>query len=129
MGGRLDAAPSDLDEATRRVDRQHGERVAARLERFAALPAGDFVWTRDAEAELWLGRIEGEWRFDASAAAWEVDLQHVRVCRWSDAPVPLPDVPAAVLATFARGGRNFQRVRDADAEAATCRWWAEHGSP
>ncbi len=129
VGGRLDAPRADLDEAIERVDQQHGERVAARLERFAALPAGDFVWTRDAEAELWLGRIEGEWHFDASAPGWEADLQHVRACRWTDAPVPLPEVPAGVLATFARGGRNFQRIHDAEAEAATSRWWAEHGSP
>lgn len=129
MGGRLDASPADLDEAIGRVEQQHGERVAARLERFAALPVGDFVWTRDAEAELWLGRIEGEWTFDASAPGWKADLQHVRACRWTDAPVPLPDVPAAVLATFARGGRNFQRIHDAEAEATTSRWWAEHGSP
>ena len=129
MGGRLDAPPADLDEAIGRVDQQHGERVAARLERFAALPVGDFVWTRDADAELWLGRIEGEWHFDQEPAAAATDLQHVRSCRWSDAPVPMPEVPAGVLATFARGGRNFQRTRDAEAEAATSRWWAEHGSP
>ncbi|KQP84913.1 hypothetical protein ASF35_08750 [Aeromicrobium sp. Leaf291] len=128
LGGRLDVAPADLDEAIGRVEQQHGERVAARLERFAALPVGDFVWTRDDDADLWLGRIEGEWRFDEAPAAAAADLQHVRSCRWSDAPVPWSDVPAAVPATFARGGRNFQRIHDAEAEAATSRWWAEHGS-
>jgi hypothetical protein len=36
------------------------------------------------------------------------------------------EVPAAVVATFARGGRNLQRIHDADAERRTAELWAEH---
>ena len=37
------------------------------------------------------------------------------------------EVPAAVAATFARGGRNLQRTHDAVAERLTAELWATGG--
>jgi hypothetical protein len=111
VGGRLDSAPADLAEALEQVADRHGPRTADRLRRFAAETEGTLAWTRSADGRLWLGRVEGPWHFDASPEAADLDLQHVRSCRWLDDPVPPVDVPDAVLAAFARGGRNLQRIR------------------
>lgn len=123
VGGILETPPASLAEALAAVDAAHGERTARRLERFAAAPDGAFVWTRDGDGLLWLGRLEGPWRYDAGAAARDVDLVHVRPCRWLTAPVPPIEVPAAVRATFARGGRNWQQIRDGDAAGASVALW------
>lgn len=123
VGGRLDERPQDAGDAVELVRRQHDDRVADRLERFMAVAPGDFVWTRSDGLGFRLGRITGAWRFDDSASARELDLQHVRPCVWLDAEVPPPDVPADVFATFARGGRNFQRTRSSSAEVSTAQLW------
>lgn len=103
-----------------RVD---GDRLARRIERFADVPDGALVWTRDPEGLFWLGRIEGPYRRDASAAATAVDLVHIRPCRWLPNPILEPDVPAAVLATYGRGGRNFQQTHHPAVGAESLRIW------
>ncbi|WP_282847930.1 GAF domain-containing protein [Microbacterium oxydans] len=119
LGGRLDAVPEGLKDALVAVDLRHGERLARRIERFAAAPDGALVWTRDADGLFWLGALDGPWRFDASSAADEVDLVHVRPCRWLAEPLPPVLVPAGVHTAFERGGRNWQRIRDGEAAAAS----------
>ncbi|MCV7278404.1 GAF domain-containing protein [Mycolicibacterium flavescens] len=118
-----------LDRALRRGlvgfgDAEAGERLARRIDRFAAAPEGSFVWTRDGDGLFWLGRIEGAYFRDDDADAVAVDLVHVRPCRWLPSPVTESVVPAAVLATFGRGGRNFQRTHAADVGPQTERLWA-----
>lgn len=110
VGGRLPSPPRDLADAVARVAEEHDERVAARLERFAAVPVGAEVWTRDAAALFHRGLIEGPWRHDADPVAYDVDLTHVRPCSWGP-PLAEHQVPAAVAAAFRRGGRNFQEIR------------------
>lgn len=123
VGGRLDDPPRSLAEALAAVDAAFGERMARRLERFAAVAEGSFVWTRDIDGLCWLGRITGPWRYDASPAARAVDLVHVRACEWLAAPVEPAEVPAGVLETFARGGRNWQRISRGDAARRTEAVW------
>ena len=101
----------------------HGEKAARMLDRFAGLPEGTFVWTRDPDGAYHLGRITGPWRYDASPAAREVGIHHVRPVRWLDRPIGDREVPAAVAHTFARGGRNFQRTHDDEAERQTAAIW------
>jgi hypothetical protein len=108
VGGRLAVAPGTLEGALAATYDEHGERAAARLRRFAAVEAGAQVWTRDDEGLYRVGEVTGPWRYDTSAEAWVADLVHVRDCSWS---APADVVPGAVLATYARGGRNFQQVR------------------
>jgi hypothetical protein len=98
-------------------------RLDRRVQRFAAVPDGAFVWTRDADGLYWLGRIEGPYRYDAAGA--EVDLVHVRPCRWMSTPFVEHRVPAAVIATFGRGGRNFQQTHDPAVGAQTQRRWRD----
>jgi hypothetical protein len=86
------------------------ERSARRRDRFATVPDGAVVWTRDPDGRYVRGLLSGPLRDDRSAAAVEADLVHVRPCRWSE-PVEEHRVPPAVVATYARGGRNFQRIR------------------
>lgn len=111
MGGRLGPSPDSLDEAVSLARRQHDDRLARRIGRFAAVPDGALVWTRDADGLYWRGVLDGPYRYDASSAAVEVDLVHVRPCQWEGSPAAESTVPDAVQATFARGGRNWQRIR------------------
>ncbi|BCI51562.1 hypothetical protein NIIDNTM18_08400 [Mycolicibacterium litorale] len=99
------------------------ERLDRRVARFAEVPDGALVWTRDPDGLFWLGRVEGPYRRDTSGAATALDLVHVRPCRWLPDPFLEPDVPAAVLATYRRGGRNFQQTHDATAGAESLRLW------
>lgn len=89
-----------------------GERAAARVRRFAELPHGTFAWTREPDSgDYRLGRVTGPWRYVASPEAGRHDLPHQRPCTWLPEPVPDAEVPEAVHHTFARGGRNLQRIR------------------
>ncbi|ULE34113.1 GAF domain-containing protein [Mycobacterium sp. IDR2000157661] len=98
-------------------------RLPRRIERLADVADGSFVWTRDADGRYWLGRITGAYFHDDSVAAAAVDVVHVRPCRWTDEPVPEPLVPPAVVATFGRGGRNFQQTHSPTVGAETARAW------
>jgi hypothetical protein len=110
VGGRLSSPPRGLADAVGRVADEHDERVARRLERFAAVPVGAEVWTRDPAGLFHRGVVEGPWRYDADPAAYAADLTHVRACSW-EPPLAEHRVPAGVAATFRRGGRNFQEIR------------------
>lgn len=99
----------------------HGDALTRRVERFAAVPDGSLVWTRDGDGWYWLGRIAGPYFFDADGA--DVDLVHVRPCTWQSDPVPESRCPAAVLATFGRGGRNFQQIHHPDVARASEELW------
>lgn len=128
MGGRLDDPPGSIDDALAAVDAAFGERMARRLERFASVLEGTFVWTRDADGFLWLGRLTGPWRYDASPEASAVDLGHVRACDWLDHPVDPAAVPPGVQEAFARGGRNWQSITRADTARLTADvWWSRRG--
>lgn len=129
VGGRLDGAPDSIASALAAVDAAHGERMARRLERFVSAAEGSFVWTRDADGFLWLGRIAGPWRYDASEEARGVDLVHVRDCDWLDSPVDASMVPPGVHEAFARGGRNWQSITRADAARLTAAVWDSRRNP
>jgi len=100
-------------------------RSARRVERFAEVDDGSFVWTRDTDGLYSLGRIVGAYFYDSSDDAAAVDLVHVRECRWLSEPLLEPAVPAAVIATFGRGGRNFQQTHDSSVGAESQRLWDE----
>lgn len=124
FGGVLDVPPADLDTAMRMAADRYDVGLARRIARFADVPDGAFAWTRDHGGLFWLGRLHGPWFYDTDPDATAVDLVHVRQCDWQHRPVPPTEAPEAVLATFARGGRNFQRIRDDGVGAASLRIWA-----
>lgn len=106
------------------------ERLARRVARFAELDDGSFVWTRDTDGWFWLGRICGPYFYDADDTAAAVDLVHVRPCEWLSVPTPEHDVPVAVVATFGRGGRNFQEIHHRSIGEETQRIWdAQRNQP
>lgn len=109
-GGRLSRDPVDLPDALGLVEEEHDQRVAARLRRFAEEADGTLVWTRDADGGWWRSVLDGGWRYDADPEAHRLDLVHVRPCAWLE--VADADVPPAVRSSFARGGRNLQRIHD-----------------
>ncbi|WP_214369076.1 hypothetical protein [Pseudonocardia sp. H11422] len=127
IGGVVEPAPDDLDDAIARVAATYDDRTAARLRRFAEAPDGAFVWTRDGDGGYHLGRLTGSWRYDGSAAARAVDLVHVRDCTWLPEPVPEADVPTGTVRTFARGGRNLQQTHDHPISEQTRAVWHERG--
>jgi hypothetical protein len=101
-----------------------GDALEARIRRFAAVPVGAFVWTRDTDGMYWVGRLAGPLG-PADAAAHEVaGLTHVRAAEWLDRPFGEDEVPVAVAATFARGGRNFQRTHGDAVERRTAEIWS-----
>lgn len=109
VGGRLEPAPRDWSEALARTEATYGERMAARLRRFADVPDGSEVWTRDPAGGFHRGLLFGRWRYDETGLAHRADLVHVRHCPWRE----VDDPPAAVVRAFDRGGRNFQQIRAA----------------
>ena len=117
MGGAVPPAPTSGEAAVAMLATAGDERAARRLHRFVDTPDGARVVTRDARGRVHLGRLDGAYRYDDSHAAHAVDLVHVRPCRWLPEPLDDADVPAAVHQTFARGGLNWQRVRDDRATA------------
>jgi hypothetical protein len=123
VGGTLRPPPSTLADAVERLSTAYDERAARRLRRFAEVPDGTFVWSREVDGLYRLGRLTGSWRYDASAAAVEADLVHVRPCGWASRP--FAEVPRAVAYAFARGGRNFQRIRDPAVVPASAELWAQ----
>jgi hypothetical protein len=82
-----------------------------RLERFGEVPEGAFAWTRDGHGMYRLGRIAGPLRGET------------RAVEWLERPFGEDEVPAAVAATFARGGGNFQRTHSQPAERHTAELW------
>lgn len=100
-----------------------GEKAARMLHRFATVPAGGFVWTRDRAGRYHLGRIAGAVREDGSPGARAVGIVHVRDTTWLGRAFEEAEVPPAVARTFARGGRNFQRTHDDEAERLTTEIW------
>lgn len=113
MGGRLSRAPHDLADALALLSSEYDERMARRVERFAAVTAGAQVWTRDRDGRYRRGRLAGAWRYDPDPAALAADLVHVRDADWDEESLDEHRTPAPVVATFARGGRNFQRIHAA----------------
>ncbi len=104
-----------------------GEKATRMLHRFATVPAGVFVWTRDRAGEYHLGRISGALREDRSPAALAVGIVHVRDAVWVSRAFQEAEVPPAVAQTFARGGRNFQRTHNGEAERMTAEIWRREG--
>lgn len=99
------------------------DRLARRVARFTGLEEGSFVWTRDTHGWFWLGRISGPYGYDAGKTAAAVDLMHIRPCEWVSMPILEQDVPDAVVATFRRGGRNFQEIHHPSIGAETQTIW------
>ena len=124
-GSVLDPAPETVAEAVRRISGAGDDRLAARIRRFADAADGSFVWTRDGDGLAWLGRLEGAWFYDASAAAARVDLTNVRPCHWLAAPIADHRLPPGVRLTFARGGKNWQRIGAAGEYDASLRLWED----
>lgn len=100
-----------------------GERARRMVDRFAAVPGGAFVWTRDRTGAYHLGRIDGPLREVRSREARAVGITHVRAVSWLPRALSEDQVPGAVVRTFGRGGRNFQRTHDAEAERDTAALW------
>lgn len=101
-----------------------GEKAGRTVHRFASLPDGVFVWTRDRDGRFHLGRLAGDMHEVDSAEARAVGITHVRAAEWLDRSFGESEVPPAVSRTFARGGRNLQRTHDTDAEILTARLWS-----
>jgi hypothetical protein len=125
-GGTLSRVPRGLEEALVLTEHEHGAHAARRLERFVEVAQGSFVWTRDLDGLLHLGRLAGEWRYDADPEAVAADLVHVRDCRFLPNPVLQSDAPPAVARTFRRGGRNFQQIHDPAVGGQSNALWRSH---
>jgi hypothetical protein len=122
-GDALPDSPRSLEDAIARAAAVHGDKAARMLRRFAELPDGAFVWTRLTDGTYRLGRLAGPWRYADDAAARAVGIHHVRPADWRDRPFGEHEVPAGVAETFARGGRNLQRIGSPAAQRRTAELW------
>ena len=104
-------------------DDRNPVKLDRRVERFAAVADGSFVWSRDPDGLYRLGRLDGPYFYDAAGES--VDLVHVRPCRWLCAPIVESAAPPAVIATFGRGGRNFQQIHDSEVGADSATLWEQ----
>lgn len=125
IGEPLGTNPEDLSEAILATIDEHGEKAGLMLERFADLPEGVFVWTMTGEESFRLGKISGPWIYDKSPAARATGIRQVRPASWLPEDLDLLLVPRAVATTFARGGRNFQRIHDEECERLTYETWMQ----
>jgi len=125
IGDALDPAPGSLDEALIAAGTAHGDKAGRMLLRFAELPEGVFVWTQTGDDEFRLGRIAGPWRYERSGCVRTAGIHHVRPAIWVPGTISAADTPPAVLETFARGGRNLQRINDPEVEPATAALWPD----
>ena len=121
LDGAVRSPADDLQDVLAMVDLELDERTARRIRRFTLAPAGSLVWTRDRSGGLHLGRLGGGQRYARDTVARRMGLPHQRDCDWAAGPVPVELVPAAVVETFARGGRNWQQIR-ADGGASARLW-------
>jgi predicted Mrr-cat superfamily restriction endonuclease len=122
-GDTLATSPATIYEAVAAATERHGAKAGRMLHSFTDLPNDTFVWTRTGDGAYRLGRIAGPWRYDNSPAARAVGIHHVRPARWLERPFGEDEVPTAVADTFARGGRNLQRIHDESAERRTAELW------
>jgi hypothetical protein len=127
IGERVEPAPPTVAAAILALTMEHGEKAGRMLHHFAELADGVFVWTRQSNGLYRLGRIAGPWTYDDSPEMGVVGIHHVRPAAWSEHPFTDASVPGAVFQTFARGGRNFQRIHDHRAEVQTQRYWDRYG--
>jgi hypothetical protein len=119
IGDALRAVPTSLADAIARAEQEQGVKASRMLKRFAELPVGSLIWTRTVDGRYAVGCISGPWRYDDGPAACRVGIHHVRPARWGQRLLSPEEVPVAVVETFARGGRNFQRIRSDLAERQT----------
>lgn len=128
IGEVVEPAPGSVAQAAEILAATRDAKAARMLERFAGVPDGTLVWTRTDGDAYRLGQITGPWRYEDSPEALGVGIPHVRPVRWADRELRWLEVPPAVVQTFQRGGRNFQRTHDADAERLTEALWDELGT-
>lgn len=121
LDGAIQAQVDSLDDVLAAVDLELDERTARRIRRFTVTPAGSLVWTRDRRGGLHLGRLGDGQRYARDDVALRLGLPHQRDCEWAAGPVPVELVPAAVVETFNRGGRNWQENRS-DGGASQILW-------
>jgi len=127
IGFAIEPPPATLDEAIIAVHARHGAKAGRMLASFAEKSPEGYVWTRTGEDEFRLGRICGPWRYDDSPEARATGIRHVRAAEWLPEPFGTAETPAAVVETFARGGRNFQQTHDEEAESVTDELWRRSG--
>jgi hypothetical protein len=123
IGEPLEVDPVEIEEAAEITAVTYGPKAARMLRRFASLPEQTLVWTRTDDDAYRLGRIAGSWRWDGSTAARAVGIHNVRDTQWMPRTFSGDEVPAAVVATFDRGGRNLQRTHDHEAERRSEELW------
>jgi hypothetical protein len=128
IGEPLGSSPASLSEALSQTTHEHGERSARLLRRFAQLPDEILVWTQTGVEEFRLGMISGPWRYDDSERAVKTGIHQIRPAHWLGAGFDLGRTPSRVVYAFSRGGRNLQRINDAEAVAETVRLWSGYPS-
>lgn len=135
IGWRIDELPNSatLDEVCSWIEKRPGwGRTPAQIvRRFGAeAEIGDYVWTRDTSGRYLVAKIAGNYRYDISDAAKEVDVHQVRSVTWAPRPLNDLEVPGGVIRRFIGIGQSFSRIHDVPAQSLMPYLWAKlNGEP
>lgn len=78
----------------------------------------DLCWTRKKNGDYYLGRINGEWKYEGDGEFWENDIVNVRSCDWKKIGT-IDKVPGKVVNSFIPS-RTLQRVEDETVQRYSC---------
>lgn len=122
IGEPLSSEPESLEDAVRALAAGYSEKSGRMLRRFAAVPPGALIWTRTGDDVFHLGSGLSPWYYEPDEGD-RSGICQVRNLTWIDRAFDSGSVPSRVIFAFDRGGRNFQRIRDQDAEMASRELW------
>lgn len=67
----------------------------------------DLCWSRDSDANYYLGRVLSDWNYKATRQHRDADVVNIRYCDWKK--IELESVPGAIVSAFQRG-RTIQQI-------------------
>lgn len=67
----------------------------------------DLCWSRDSNANYYLGRVLSDWKYKATRQHRDADVVNIRYCDWKK--IELESVPGAIVSAFQRG-RTLQQI-------------------
>lgn len=109
VGGAPKTWPAYVKAADREYEQPGGNyRGAVQLH---DLPNGALVWVRDLSGKYWIAEVIGEWRYDGSRRARELEVANQRPVRWRWSGNEA-DVPGGLLRYYGGRTSTLTPIRD-----------------
>ncbi|TAE83530.1 MAG: hypothetical protein EAZ74_00680 [Alphaproteobacteria bacterium] len=125
IGWAVDEQPKNLDHYISLAKAKHKGSPASIA--FAHKPkSGDHIWTRDKNGIYYLGKVTGEWNYQFTEEAHQLDIPNQIPCAWKKIGNE-EHVPGKVIACF-RASRAFQAIPDDDVERFSSWLYVNNGT-